>query len=244
MIAGLTWGAIALGLAAGLVAGFVRGLAGFGLAILLVPVLSLAILPVEAVFVGNLLGFCVSFMGLRKQVADTEKSAWIIAGVALLLIPAGMVALAAAGAAAARMLIALVAIGAFVAVLLPVKPHHVPGMKETLATGAASGLLTGFAGMPGPPVVPFYLRRDLPPAIARASMMSIFIVTQGAGVVLAVLLGKATLREVGIAAALYPVTVIGNWLGTHAFGRIDAKAWRYIAGGVLGAAALGAVFKL
>jgi uncharacterized membrane protein YfcA len=244
LIAGLTWGAIALGLTATLVAGVVRGLAGFGLAILLVPVLALAIPPVEAVMIGNLLGFLVSFAHIRKQVADTERSAWIIAGVAVLAIPLGYLALGAAGPALARLLIALVAIGAFVAVLLPKKPHHTPGPKETVATGVASGLLTGFAGMPGPPVVPYYLRRDIAPAVARASMMSIFLVTQGAGATIAVLLGKAHWEELWLALALFPMVLAGNWLGTRAFGRIDPRAWRYIAGGVLGAAALGAVLKL
>ena len=244
MIAGLTWGAIALGLSATLIAGFVRGLAGFGLAILLVPVLGLAIPPAEAVVVGNWLGFLISFMHVRKQVRHTERSAWIIAGTALVMIPLGVLALGAVGVPMARLLIALIALAAFIAVILPPKPHHVPGRAETLATGIASGLLTGFAGMPGPPVVPFYLRRGLDPATARASMMSIFLVTQGAGVAIAVIMGAANWRELGIALALYPLVVVGNWAGSRAFGRIDARAWRVIAGGVLGAAALGALFKL
>lgn len=244
MIAGLAWSAIALGLAATLVAGFVRGLAGFGLAILLVPVLGLAIAPAEAVVVGNWLGFLISFMHVRQQIADTEGSAWVISAVALLLIPAGLLALSAAGPDLARLLIAMVAIGAFIAVILPKKPHHAPGPTETAATGIAAGLLTRFAGMPGPPVVPYYLRRDIPPAVARASMMSIFLVTQGAGVAIATIMGKAGWRELGISLALYPVVVIGNGFGARAFGRIDARAWRLIAGTVLGAAALGAVFRL
>lgn len=221
-----------------------RGLAGFGLAILLVPVLGLAIPPGEAVVVSNWLAFLISFMKIGKQIEDTERSAWIIAGVALLAIPFGILALHAVGPAVARLVIALIAVGAFIAVLLPPKPHHAPGMKETVATGAAAGLLTGFAGMPGPPVVPFYLRRDLAPVTARASMMSIFVVTQGAGVVIAFALGLATWRELWIALALYPVCMIGNWLGGQAFGRVDPKAWRLIAGLVLGAAALGALLKL
>ncbi len=244
MIAGLTWGAIALGLSATLIAGFVRGLAGFGLAILLVPVLGLAIPPAEAVVVGNWLGFLISFMHVRKQISHTERSAWIIAGTALVMIPLGVLALGAVGVPMARLLIALIALAAFIAVILPPKPHHVPGRAETLATGIASGLLTGFAGMPGPPVVPFYLRRGLDPATARASMMSIFLVTQGAGVAIAVIMGAANWRELGIALALYPLVVVGNWAGSRAFGRIDARAWRVIAGGVLGAAALGALFRL
>ena len=244
MIVGLTWSAIALGVSATLIAGFVRGLAGFGLAILLVPVLGLAIPPAEAVVVGNWLGFLISFMHVRKQIGATERSAWIIAGTALLIIPLGVLALGAVSVPVARLLIALIAVAAFIAVILPSKPHHVPGKGETLATGVASGLLTGFAGMPGPPVVPFYLRRGLDPATARASMMSIFLVTQGAGVAVAVIMGAAHWHELWIALALYPLVVIGNWLGSRAFGRIDAGAWRLIAGAVLGAAAIGALFKL
>ena len=244
MIAGLTVGAIALGIAATLIAGFVRGLAGFGLAILLVPVLGLAIPPGEAVVVGNWLGFLISFMHVRKQIGDTERSAWIIAGVALFTIPLGVLALGAVGVPVARLLIAIIALGAFVAVILPKKPHHVPGQKETIATGVATGLLTGFAGMPGPPVVPFYLRRDISPAVARASMMSIFMITQGMGVAIAVVMGAANWRELWIALALYPLVVVGNWCGAKAFGRIDARAWRVIAGAVLGLAAAGALLKL
>ncbi|MGX7927449.1 sulfite exporter TauE/SafE family protein [Tsuneonella sp. HG094] len=244
MILGLTVAAIATGLAAALVAGFVRGLAGFGLAILLVPVLGLAIPPAEAVVAGNWLGFMISMVSLRKQVAETERSAWVIAGVALLAIPLGVLALSAVTPEVARLLIALVAIGAFVAVLLPPRPHERPARGETVATGVASGLLTGFAGMPGPPVVPFYLRRPIAPATARASMMSVFLVTQGAGALSALALGVATWREFLVALGLYPAVFVGNWVGGKAFGRIDPRAWRWIAGAVLGLAAGGAALKL
>lgn len=244
MILGLAAAAIATGIAAALVAGFVRGLAGFGLAILLVPVLGLAIPPVEAVVAANWLGFAISLTSLRKQVADTERSAWVIAGVALLAIPLGVLALSAVAPPVARLLIAGVAVAAFVAVLLPPRPHERPARGETVGTGIVSGLLTGFAGMPGPPVVPFYLRRPIAPATARASMMSVFMITQGAGALTALALGVATWREAAIALGLYPAVFVGNWAGTRAFGRIDPRAWRWIAGGVLGLAACGAVLKL
>lgn len=244
MILGLTATAIAVGLAAALVAGFVRGLAGFGLAILLVPILALAIPPGEAVVAGNCLGFLIGLLSLRKQVGETERSAWVIAGVAVLAIPLGVLTLWAVSPGVGRLLIALVAIGAFVAVLLPPRPHEQPVRGETVATGIASGVLTGFAGMPGPPVVPFYLRRPIPPAVARASMMSVFLVTQGAGALTALALGLATWRELVVALGLYPAVFVGNWAGAKAFGRIDPRAWRWIAGTVLGLAAGGAVLKL
>jgi uncharacterized membrane protein YfcA len=209
LILGIAWAAIALGLVAALVAGFVRGLAGFGLAILLVPVLALAIPPAEAVVVANWLGFMISLATLRGQAAHTERSAWVIAACAVITIPLGVLALAAAGPELARLLIAVVAIAAFVAVLLPPRPHPHARRGEAVATGVASGVLTGFAGMPGPPVVPFYLRRAIPPATARASMMSVFLVTQGMGALTALVLRVATWREFLVAIGLYPANTAG-----------------------------------
>jgi uncharacterized membrane protein YfcA len=244
VIAGLGIGALALALAAARVAGFVRGLSGFGLALLLVPALSLAVLPSEAVVIANLLASLIGFLGLRKQVASSEKSAFVIAGVALLGLPLGLAALWLIPAPIARLLIALIAILAFVAVLLPAKVGHVPGHKETVATGLGAGVLTGFAGMPGPPVVPYYLRRGLEPAVSRASMMTVFLVTQLSAVLLALAAGKATLREFMLGAALFPAVLIGTWAGNHAFGRVSPTAWRGIAGAVLGASAIAAAVKL
>ena len=132
-----------------------RGLAGFGMAILLVPVLGLAVPPAEAVVVANWLGLLIGLVGLKKILGASERSAFVISGLAVAATPVGVWLLAVTDPAMARLLIALIALGSFVLVLLPKKPeHHVPGAVETGGTGIASGILTGFAGMPGPPVVP------------------------------------------------------------------------------------------
>ena len=100
-----------------------------------------------------------------------------------------------------------------VLVLLPKRAaHHSPSAMETGMTGLLSGILTGFAGMPGPPVIPYYLRRAITPELARASMMTIFLATSLAGVVAAFALGVATLREAVLAALLFPAVLLGNWL--------------------------------
>lgn len=244
MIAGLPPEALALAIAAALAAAFVRGLAGFGLAILLVPVLGLAIPPAEAVVVANLLGLFIGLVSLKKIFGHSEASARTISVLAMLATPLGVLALAASSPALARMLIALVALGAFAMVLLPHRPAHQPGRVETIATGVLSGLLTGFAGMPGPPVVPYYLRRALTPQMARASMMAIFLAASLAGCLSALALGVATWREPLLAAMLYPAVLLGNWLGSLAFGRLSERSWRIFTGTVLGAAALAALLKL
>ncbi len=245
MLAGLTPLQIGVALAATLTAAFVRGLAGFGLAILLVPVLGLTIPPREAVVVANWLGLLIGLVGLKKILSASERSAFKISAAAVLAVPLGVWLLARTDPSLARLLIALVAFGSFLLVLLPKRPaHHLPSTLETGATGLASGILTGFAGMPGPPVVPYYLRREIPAQLARASMMTIFLVTSLVGVISATALGVATMREPLLAALLFPGVLLGNWLGGLAFGKISDKTWRSFTGGVLGLAALAALWKL
>lgn len=244
MIAGFSVGAMAIAVAAALAAAFVRGLAGFGMAILLVPILGLAIPPAESVVVGNWLGVMIGLKDIRRNLGAAEHSARTIAMLAVIATPVGVAALAHTEPPLARMLIALVALGAFALVLLPQREPHPPGKAATRLTGIASGLLTGFAGMPGPPVVPYYLGRRIDPGIARASMMVIFMATSLAGIVSASALGVATLREPMLAMALFPAVLLGDWLGHKAFGKVTTIQWRLFTGLVLGLAALSALLKL
>lgn len=242
---GLTPEQVAVALAATLAAAFVRGLAGFGMAILLVPVLGLAVPPREAVVIANWLGLMIGLVGLKKIIGASERSAFVISATAMAATPIGVWLLAVTDPALARMLIALIALGSFVLVLLPKRPaHHVPGTVETGTTGIVSGILTGFAGMPGPPVVPYYLRRAIAPQLARASMMTIFLATSVAGIVAAYALGVATAREPAIAAVLFPGVLLGNWLGHLAFGKVSDAAWRVFTGAVLALSAAAALWRL
>ena len=90
MILGLTEVQIAVAVTAALGASFVRGLAGFGMAILLVPVLSLAVPPAEAVVVSNWLGLLIGLVGLKKILGASEKSALVIAALAIVATPLGV----------------------------------------------------------------------------------------------------------------------------------------------------------
>ena len=235
---------VALAVLATLAAAYVRGLAGFGMAILLVPVLALAIEPAESVFIANILGLLIGLTEVRRLLRESESSARLIALVALLATPFGFVVLASTPPDIARFVIALVALGAFAAIFLPRRPADMPGPLHTGATGVAAGLLTGFAGMPGPPVVPYYLGRDIPKPVARASMMLVFVAASLAGVTSGTLLGVGSWHIAGFGIALFPVVLLGNWLGNRSFGKVGDRAWRIFTGVVLGAAAAAALIRL
>lgn len=136
-------------------AAYIRGLTGFGMAIVLVPLLGLIVTPTEAVVLGILLQLLIGPVGFRIIYDDAHRqSAVVIAAYAMIATPLGIWLLGQTSPDVARLLIAGIAIGAFLLVLLPQRGELRPGPKETAATGIASGILTGFAAMPGPPVVP------------------------------------------------------------------------------------------
>jgi uncharacterized membrane protein YfcA len=197
------------------------------------------------VVVSNWLMLMIGLVGVRTVFAASERSAFVISGFAMLATPLGVWLLMVTDPELARLLIALIALGAFALMLLPKKPAgHVHTAALTGATGIASGVLTGFAGMPGPPVVPYYLGRHIAPELARASMMTIFLATALAGIGAALALGLAAWRDLWLAGLLFPVTLLGNWLGHKAFGRIGDAAWRSFVAVVLGLSALAAVWRL
>jgi len=243
-LTGFTALQIAAALAATFASAFVRGLTGFGMAILLVPVLALAMLPLEAVLITNFLGVFIGLSEIRRLVRDAERSAWAICAMVVLATPAGLYLLTVTGPDLARLIIALVALSAFAIILFPRQSDIVHGPVTTGGVGVISGLLTGFAGMPGPPVVPYYVVRDLPRSVVTASMLLIFTVAAATGLAAGAAFGEVDWRLCGLALALFPAVLIGNWVGAKVSGRVSDPVWRVCVGTVLAGAALAALYRL
>lgn len=225
-------------------AAYIRGLTGFGMAIILVPLLGMIIRPDEAVVLAILLQLLIGPVGLPVILRESHKSsALLIAGLAMMTTPVGLFALAYTSPDVARIIIALIAIGAFILVMLTRKAVEQPGGLMTICVGALSGVLTGFAAMPGPPVIPYYLREAFPPMVARASMMLIFFATAIAGTLSAFFLGVLEARMMWLAAMLFIPMWIGNWLGSKAFGKVSPTVWRSFVALLLGAAGVSACWR-
>ncbi len=235
--------AVALTLVFG--ASIVRGLTGFGLAIILVPLLGLIVEPVEAVVISILLQLLAGPIGLKRILADGERETAIpIAIAAMVATPFGVWLLSITPPDVARVSIAMLALAAFGLMFVPAKEAALPGRKETWATGIVAGVLTGFASMPGPPVVPFYMRRKLPPPVARASMLMVFFATAIAGSIASFALGVANLHLLWLSVLFYPALYIGTRLGEMAFGKVSEPVWRTLVGIILGVAGIAAAVRL
>jgi hypothetical protein len=119
-----------------------------------------------------------------------------------------------------------------------------PGRLVTGGVGILSGLMTGYAGMPGPPVVPYYAGRALPRSTIKASMLLIFTIAASAGLASATWLGILRWELILFALVMLPVILFGNRMGLAVSGRISDPVWRATVGVVLGGAAVGALLRL
>lgn len=243
-LAGFSGFQIAVAVAATFGAAFIRGLTGFGFGILLVPILALALTPVEAVLSINIMAGLLALTEIRMIVREAERSAYVIGALVVVATAPGLMLLDATPQGLARVLIALIALSAFFAILMPKRSSAQPGPVTTGAVGITAGVLTGFAAMPGPPVVPYYVGRDIPRVTAKASMVGIFGVSAMAGIGSGAAIGVLEWRIVVLGLALFPLVLLGNWVGSLAFGKVSDPVWRACVGVVLGAAALAALVKL
>lgn len=225
-------------------AAYVRGLTGFGMAIILVPLLGMIIRPDEAVVLAILMQMLIGPVGLPKIFADSDrKSAISIAACAVVATPVGLLLLKQTPTDLARVIIAAIAIVAFLLVIFSSDRPQRPGTALTVGTGIVSGLLNGFAAMPGPPVIPYFLREAFSPKAARASMLLVFFATAIAGTISAIALGVATMRLAIFAAILFIPMLAGNHLGAKAFGKVSPLLWRSFVALLLGVAALSASLR-
>ena len=84
---------IAIAVAATLGAAFIRGLTGFGFGILLVPILALALTPIEAVLAINIMAGLLALTEIRMILREAERSAFVIGALVILATAPGLILL-------------------------------------------------------------------------------------------------------------------------------------------------------
>ena len=232
------WACVAVGALAGLV----RGYTGFGAALVLTPLLSVVVGTQEAAATTILLTGLTSLQQVpgARRTADWRTVVPLSIG-ALLTIPAGTWALAALDPATMRRAVAMVVIGFSLLLASGWRYRGPTPPAATVAVGMTSGVLTGAAGIGGPPVVIWTLAGTADAATARATFILFFGVTLVAAVPPLVWAGLATADTAWRCAAMAPAFMGATWAGGRLFRAAPDRLFRRAALGVLflsGAAAL------
>jgi uncharacterized protein len=190
---GLGLGSVLYAAAVMAAAGFFQSAAGFGFALLAVPLLSLVIPPQTAVVVVFLQGSVSSLLiaaHRRGHVVRPEATRLSIG--AVVAMPLGALILVTASADALRLGLGVVTCTAAAYMLLPstrarsdleVRPW------ATYAVGAVSGVLNTALATNGPPLVVYLRARGLSVDAFRATISVVFIVSSAVGLVVLVATG-------------------------------------------------------
>jgi uncharacterized protein len=228
------------------VASAAQAVAGFGSALLAVPLLS-ALSDAPTAVVGTALASLVPTA--VNTLRDRRYVRWPLVGLLLATAVTGMpFGLLVLRRTPERGLSLLVAGVVAVATLLVWRPSRLAALVvakrassrgSLLAVsviGVVTGVLTTATGTNGPPLVTTLRAMDLPPRALRATLAAVFVGTGLVGAAGFVLAGAVTHRIGVLALAAVPASVLG-WLGgDRIFVRLDRAAFQRVLLGALATA--------
>lgn len=234
--------AMAILFATVLVAGMVRGFAGFGTGMIIVPVAAALYGPVAALVIVFIID---SLPAIPVTVPVIRIARWVevvpvLAGLAVFL-PAGIWILKTGDPLVLRWVICVLVLAA-VAVLASGWRHRgAQGRLVSFGVGSVAGLTSGIASMPGPPVILYWMGSPEPARIVRANILVFLLCSEvffGLNLWAAQLFSLDTVMR-GVVSA--PVYLIGTLAGLWMFKRAPEAVYRKTAFVLIVAVALAAL---
>jgi len=224
-------------------AALLQATSGFGFAVLAVPFFLILAPPDEAIPIILVLSLAMSAVvvpGVRKSIEPRLLTRLTIGSFAGL--PLGLLAFA-----HANPLVVRGAAGALVVIFALVLAesrwagrHPILTLNPVadLAAGIVAGAATALVGMSGPPVLIYLMLAGAPARLARATLLSFFLLIYAATVAAEAAFFGMPLPVWLTAASLVPFAWAGGVLGLRVGDRLDPVRAAALAIGVLGASGL------
>jgi uncharacterized protein len=225
--------------AAVFVAGLVRGFAGFGSAMIIMPVASSVLSPVEAV----IFLICAELIGPLPNAPaawrdGTPREVGLLVLGAVLALPIGVWALTSMDATLFGW---TVSISVIVLLALTVSGWRLKGAltrRLIVLTGSIGGFMTGFAGIPGPPVIMLYMASSLPVKVIRANFLLYLVALDLLLLPLLWVLGLTNWPIVFLGLLVGIPNLIANILGARLFDPSAERIFRNVAYLIIAASAI------
>ncbi len=212
-----------------LLAAFIRGVSGFGLSIVLAPILLLILSPKSVVVINLLLALVSNILVLRQGFRHVSwKRVIPMSATSLLGIPIGVWIITVISPSALKILIAGITILFAIPLALGFSRTFA---KEGLACGVSgflSGILSTSTSMGGPPVVMLMHNQNWDKQTIYSSLAIFFLFSNICSLVA---LAASHLIDTPIimsAVFLTPALIAGIVLGMEVFPRIKSQIFRYI----------------
>lgn len=223
------------------VAATVQNAAGFGFALMCVPLMAVVVDTHVAVVISTILGMGSSTTQAWIGRRDTDRVlARRMTLAALAGMPLGLLVFVLVDENVLKLIVGACVLVIVVLLARRIDLRHV-GPRFDLAAGAISGVLATSVSTNGPPLVFALQARHVSPAVFRPTINTVFAVSAVVSLVLYLGAGKVTgdvLLGVGVAL---PALVLGIWVGLVLRPRLDGERFRVAVLVLLAAAGASAV---
>lgn len=225
------------------VAGLVRGFAGFGTALIFLPIAAQIIDPVWAVTVLIVMDLAGPAPAIPRALKDGHPRDLMRLVVATALaLPLGLAALFAVDPQIFKLAVSVISLAMLAVLMTGVRYSREVTPPVVWATGGIAGVLGGAAGIPGPPVILLYMASSHPARVIRANTTSylfFFDVMMLAGFAFAGRLGGMALI-LGLLVML--PNLLGNLAGGAVFNPRYESLYRYVAYLIIAASSLSGLY--
>lgn len=216
------------------IAGVMRGITGFGGAMLMGPPLGLLLGPITAVAIALVLEAAAGLVMTRAAIADLRPKLFAQLIIpACLTIPIGTSLLVGLDPLLARKLIAAMVLVSSLAMAAGLRYRREAGPGLTVGIGSLAGVLLGATGIGGPPVVLFLLSGPVEARHARAILVLFVTVTSAIGLAALAwngVLGRDLVRWILITLWIYLAGVV---VGVRVFARLTDHRARAVSLGLM-----------
>ena len=222
-----------------LVAGVVRGFAGFGTAMIYLPVAAQVLSPFAALTTLMVKDIIAPLMHIPRALRDGQPGDVVrLVLSAALFVPVGVWVLSIVHPDVFRWGVSLVALSLLAILILGIR-YRGPITKRLLfGTGAVGGFLAGSVGLPGPPVILLYMASTLPSQAIRANNTLYLILADLLIVAVLWWNGYLVPSALALGALMILPYLLGNWLGALIFRPGHDALYRRVAYVIIAASAL------
>ena len=207
--------------------GLMLGYTGWGSAMVSMPFLTILYGPVAALvimIIGALLVAAYLFP-IAARIADWRRMTPMLIAMAV-CVPIGNLLLFALEPNLIRRIIGWLIVGASILILSGWRYSGPQGAGASATTGVISGLINGFVGLGGPPLVIYMLALKQSATVQRANTLVFMAITSVLVLGSTFVGGGVTLENSFLGMLTAPFQIAGGWLGARLFLKLPAELFK------------------
>ena len=207
--------------------GLMLGYTGWGGMMVSMPFLTILYGPIEALVIMIIGALLVtgSLFPTAARIADWRRMTPILIAMAV-CVPIGNLLLFALEPNLIRRIIGSLIVGASILILAGWRYSGPQGTGASATTGAISGLINGFVGLGGPPLVIYMLALKLSAAVQRANALVFMAITSVLVLGSTFVGGGVTMENSFIGMLTAPFQIAGGCLGARLFLKLPAELFK------------------